>query len=254
MANGYMGKILWVDLSSKRLEDEVIDEEFCRKYIGGYGVGARVLFSRQKPGVDALGPENIFGVVTGPLTGTPAIGGSRYVVVGKSPLTDCWGDANSGGYFGPFLKFAGYDAVFFTGIAPEPVYLIIDNGRAELRDAARLWGKDCAEVDDILKAEFGKDSESCCIGPSGEKLSRIAAVINNRGRAAARSGLGAVMGAKKLKAVVARGNMKVPLADADRAAEYRKKWLPLLGGHTEGLRRFGTPSILVRCATNGDTP
>lgn len=254
MANGYMGKILWVDLSNEKLEDEVLDEKLCRDYIGGYGLGARILFSHQKRGVDALGPENIFGIVTGPLTGTPALGGSRYIVVGKSPLTGGWGDANSGGYFGPHLKFAGYDAVFFTGIAPEPVYLIIDNGKAELRDAAHLWGKDCAEVDNILKAEFGKDSESCCIGPSGEKLARIAAVINNKGRAAARSGLGAVMGSKKLKAVVVKGNMKVPLADAARAAELRKKWLPLLTGHAEGLRRFGTPSILMRCATNGDSP
>lgn len=254
MANGYTGKILWVDLSRKKLKDEVLDEKLCREYIGGYGLGARILFSHQKPGVDALGPENIFGIVTGPLTGTPALGGARYIVVGKSPLTGGWGDANSGGYFGPHLKFAGYDAVFFTGISPKPVYLVIDNGKAELRDAAHLWGKDCAEVDDILKAEFGKDAESCCIGPSGEKLARIAAVINNKGRAAARSGLGAVMGSKRLKAVVVKGNMKVPMADAAKATELRRKYLPLLTGHAEGMRQFGTPMILMPCATNGDSP
>ncbi len=254
MANGYMGKILWVDLSRRKLKDETLHEKLCRDYVGGYGLGARVIFSHQKPGVDALGLENIFGLVTGPLTGTPALGGSRYIAVGKSPLTGAWGDANSGGYFGPYLKFAGYDAVFFTGISQKPVYLLIDNGKAELRDAAHLWGKDCAEVDEILKAEFGKDAESCCIGPSGEKLSRIAAVINNKGRAAARCGLGAVMGSKRLKAIVVKGNQKVPMADAARVTELRKKWLPLLTGHAEGMRKFGTPMILMPCTTKGDAP
>ncbi len=254
MPSGYAGKILWVDLISGKIKDEMLDEKICRDYVGGYGLGARIIFTHQKPGADPLGPENIFGLVTGPLTGTPALGGSRYIAVGKSPLTGTWGDGNSGGYFGPLLKFAGYDAVFFTGISPRPVYLLIDNGRAEIRDATHLWGKDCAEVDDALKAEFGSSAESCCIGPAGEKLARIAAVINNRGRAAARSGLGAVMGSKRLKAVVARGNAKVPLADAAGAAELRKKWLPQLTGHAEGMRKFGTPMILMPCATKGDSP
>src|SRR5450759_2624621 len=106
MSNGYMGKILWVDLSKGTLKDEALDENISRDFIGGYGLGARILFSRMKPGIDPLGPENILGFVTGPFTGTPALGGSRYVVVGKSPLTGTWGDANSGGYFGPRLKFA----------------------------------------------------------------------------------------------------------------------------------------------------
>ena len=158
MVDGYMGKILWVDLSKNEFKAEVLDEKFYRDYIGGYGLGARILFSRQKPGVDALGPENIFGIVTGTLTGTPVLGGSRYIVVGKSPLTGTWGDANSGGYFGPYLRFAGYDAVFFTGISEKPVYLALDNGQAELRDAGDLWGKDCFETEDALKAELGESS------------------------------------------------------------------------------------------------
>jgi aldehyde:ferredoxin oxidoreductase len=254
MPYGYMGKILWVDLTSGKISDEALSEKVYRDYIGGYGLGARILFSHMKSGEDALGPGNIFGVVTGPLTGTAALGGSRYIAVGKSPLTGGWGDANSGGYFGPYLKFAGYDAVFVRGISPKPVFLAIDNGRAELRDAAGLWGKDCAEADDRLKAEFGRQAESCMIGPSGEKLARIAAVINNKGRAAARSGLGAVMGSKKLKAIVVRGNAKVPLADAAAVSALRKKYLPLLGGHAEGMKQFGTPMILMGCATKGDAP
>jgi len=254
MVNGYMGKILWADLTNGKLRDEELDEKTYRNYIGGYGLGARIIYSHQKPGVDALGPENIFGLVTGTLTGTPALGGSRYIAVGKSPLTGGWGDANSGGYFGPYLRFAGYDAVFFTGISPKPVLLLIDNGKPELRDAAHIWGKECAELDDMLKAEFGKNAESCYIGPSAEKLARIAAVMNNKGRAAARSGLGAVMGSKLLKAVVVKGNLKIPLSDAARVTEIRKETLPKLGGGSAGLRQFGTPSIYLRCATNGDSP
>ena len=130
MGYGAMGKILWVDLSTGEMREEPLEEETVRKYLGGYGLGARILFDRQKPGVDPLGPEATLGFVTGLLTGTDAVGGSRYVVVGKSPLTGGWGDANSGGDFGPYLKFAGYDAVFFTGISEKPVYLLIDNGKA----------------------------------------------------------------------------------------------------------------------------
>jgi len=107
MAGGYMGKVLLADLSKGELEDEALDEKLCRDFIGGYGIGARYLFNRQKGGVDPLGPENLLGILTGPLTGTPALSGTRYTVVGKSPLTGTWGDANSGGDFGPFLKFAG---------------------------------------------------------------------------------------------------------------------------------------------------
>ncbi len=249
-----MGKMLWVDLSKKELKDEVLDEELGRQFIGGYGLGARVLFSRQKAGADPLGPDNILGIITGPHTGTPALGGSRYMVVAKSPLTGTWGDANSGGYFGPNLKFAGYDAVFFTGISAKPVYLFIDNGQPELRDAAHLWGKDTFQTEDILRSELGKDVEVACIGPSGEKLSLIAAVMNNRGRAAARSGLGAVMGSKKLKAVVVRGNMKIPLANEKEVKELRSKYINDLGMPVGLIRDVGTPGFTMGNAENGDAP
>src|SRR4030065_53085 len=178
MAHGFMGKILWVDLSKKRIKEEALDEKMGRVFLGGYGLGARILFSRQKAGVDPLGPDNILGLVTGVLTGTPALGGSRYVMVGKSPLTGGWGDANSGGNVGPYLKFAGYDAVFFTGISDKPVYLLIDNGKAEIKDASGVWGKDTFETEDILKEKHGKDVEVVCIGQSGEKVALISAVMN----------------------------------------------------------------------------
>jgi aldehyde:ferredoxin oxidoreductase len=253
MARGYMGKILFVDLSRNKLKDEALDEKLCRQFIGGYGIGARILFSRQKAGVDPLGPDNTLGILTGPFTGTPALAGTKHTVVGKSPLTGGWGDANSGGYFGAFLKFAGYDAVFFTGMSAKPVYLFINNGKAELKDAAHLWGKDTRQTEEILKSELGKDVEVACIGPSGEKLSRIAAVLN-RNRAAARSGLGAVMGSKKLKAVAVKGNMKVPLADENRTKELRKKYTAELGGHIVWLKPFGTPFLVDIGVQNGDSP
>ena len=253
MARGYMGKVLFVDLSKNELKDEALDEKLCRQFIGGYGIGARILFSRQKAGVDPLGPDNTLGFLTGPFTGTPALSGTKHTIVGKSPLTGGWGDANSGGYFSAFLKFAGYDAVFFTGISAKPVYLFINNGKAELRDAAHIWGKDTRQTEEILKSELGKDVEVACIGPSGEKLSHIAAVLS-KNRTAARSGLGAVMGSKKLKAVAVKGKMKVPLANEEKTKELRKKWQAELGGHIVWLKPFGTSFLVDVGVQSGDSP
>jgi aldehyde:ferredoxin oxidoreductase len=254
MSGGYMGKVLFVNLSDGKIETEALDEKLCRDFIGGYGLGARILYSRQIAKVDALGPYNTLGFITGPLTGTPAPTGTRYVVVAKSPLTGTWGDANSGGEFGPYLKFAGYDAVFFSGISDKPVYLLVDNGKAELKDAAQLWGKDTYETEDILEAEYGRDSRVSCIGPSGEKLSLISCIINKRGCAAGRSGLGAVMGSKKLKAVVARGNQPVALADTKAVDSLRENYMAKLGPIRGAFHKYGTASHAAISAQNGDSP
>lgn len=258
MFGGYMGKNLFVDLSTGKIQAEVPHEQLYRDFIGGYGVGARILYSRQNIGVDPLGAGNILGFITGPLTGTPALFGARYVVVAKSPLTGTWGDANSGGDFGPYLKFAGYDAVFFTGISPKPVYLLIDQGRAELRDAGHLWGKDTFETEDVLKSELGKEVHVACIGQSGENLSLISAIMNNKGRAAGRSGLGAVMGSKRLKAVALKGSMKVPLADVERIQELRKKYLYELTNPSypcpplENEKKYGTSGAVHQAVMTGN--
>jgi aldehyde:ferredoxin oxidoreductase len=255
MAGGYTGKILFVDLSDGKITEESLGEELCREFIGGYGIGAKIIYDRQKPGVDALGPNNTLGFVTGPLTGTPALVGARYVVVGKSPLTGTWGDANCGGSFGPALKFAGYDAVFFIGTSEKPVYLIITEGQAELNDATKLWGKDTNETEDLLKDELGEEAEVSCIGPAGEKLALISGVITAKGRAAARSGLGAVMGSKKLKAVVVRGNKEVPLADERKVKELRRKYLRSMSGpRVELLRQYGTCGNTAAAVISGDSP
>jgi len=261
MANGYMGKVLFVDLSTGELKDEVLEEKLYYDFIGGYGLGARIIYSRQKPGVDPLGPENIFGFMTCPLTGTPAVGGSRYVVMGKSPIYGGWGDANSGGYFGPYLKFAGYDGIFVSGVSEKPVYLFINDGKAEIRDAAHLWGKDTFETEDILHAEHGKQTHTACIGPSAEKLSLFSCVMTNRGSAAGRSGLGAVMGSKKLKAVAVIGSQEVPVADIEATNRLRREFIAdlkaaqLMGqSYLELYNKYGTSGLTRYIIDMGSTP
>jgi aldehyde:ferredoxin oxidoreductase len=255
MLGGYMGKILFVDLSEGEIKEGETEEKLYREFLGGYGLGARILYSRQAAGVDPLGPENHLGFVTGPLTGIRGMLGSRFTVVSKSPLTRCWGDANSGGYFGPYLKFSGYDAVFFSGISPKPVYLFINDGKAELRDAGHLWGKDSRETEEILKTELDNKVAVACIGPASEKLSLISCVMHNVGCAAARSGLGAVMGSKKLKAVAAMGTKEVPVPDKEKVSEVYKEYLGQLSGdYYERWKKWGTCGDNAGAALNGDSP
>ena len=255
MAASYKGKLLFVNLSTREIQAETPDESLYRNFIGGYGIGARILYSRQKGGVDALGPENTLGLVTGILTGTPTPFGCRYTVVAKSPLTGGWGDANSGGEFGPHLRFAGYDAIFFNGISEKPVYLFIDNGKAELKEANQLWGKNTFETDDILEAEYGKTAKVVSIGPAGEKCSQVACIMTHRGDTAGRSGLGAVMGSKKLKAVVVRGDRQIPTANIEEANRLRKQGIAgMKGKFLEVFHKYGTCSHAAESAHSGDSP
>lgn len=257
MLGGYAGKMLWVDLSSRRLATEPMDEQMCREYLGGYGIGMRLIYDRQKPGTDPLDPTSIVGIGTGPLTGTPAVIGSRFTVMGKSPLTGTWGDANGAGYFGPTLKRAGFDLAFFTGVSDAPVYLLIEDGKPELRDASNLWGKTTYETEDILKREHGKDLQVACIGPAGEKISLISCVIHDKGRAAARFGLGAILGSKKVKAIAVRGDRDVPVACPEEASRLRKKYLHQITVEKVGFSQaymIGTPGYTAVGAVNGDSP
>ncbi len=254
MARGYMGQFLNVDLSTGKIESEPLDEKLCRDFIGGYGIVARLLFDRMPARADALGPQNILAFFTGPFTGTPAISGTRFTVAAKSPLTGGWGDANSGGSFAAFLKFAGFDGILVSGISKNPVYLFIDNGKAELRDASALWGKDTYDTDDMLKAEFGKSTSIACIGESGEKLSLVSGIVHNKGSVAARSGLGAVMGSKKLKAVAVRGSMKVPIADEAWTKKMRKEYIDRMGGDLNNMQLFGTTFTTLPSIQSGDAP
>ncbi|MBN1318858.1 MAG: aldehyde ferredoxin oxidoreductase family protein [Anaerolineales bacterium] len=253
---GYVGRFLYVELADQSWRDEVPSETLLREFIGGYGIGARVLYDMIPAGADPLGPDNVLGFVTGPLTGSPAMIASRYCAVAKSPLTGGWGDANSGGDFGPALKFAGYDAVFISGMADSPVYLLIDNGKVEIRAADDLWGLDTKETEDILQERHGKDSRVACIGPAGEKLSLISCIINDQGRAAGRSGLGAVMGSKKLKAIVARGNQKPEIADEDQVKALRKQYLADFKKNetVDLMRNHGTSGFMKTLVEIGRSP
>jgi aldehyde:ferredoxin oxidoreductase len=223
-AKGYNGKVLFVDLASCSIKEESLPEKVYRDFIGGQGLGVRILYERMRPRADPLGSDNMLGFVVGPLTGT-GIHGARYQLVGKSPLTGGWGDANSGGSLGAELKASGYDGVFFSGMSPKPVYLFLNDGRAELKDASHLWGKDTIETEEIIRDELGdKRIKVACIGPGGEAKSLLAAVMHEGG-AAARSGLAAVMGSKRLKALAIRGTKKVLLANPERFATLRRDYL-----------------------------
>ena len=214
----YMGKVLWVDLSTQTFVEEQIPDSVYREYLSGIGLAAHLLYDRIPAGADPLGPENILGFVSGLLTGTPSLFSGRWMAVGKSPLTDTWGDANCGGYFSLSIKKCGFDGIFFTGISDRPVYLHIGSAGPELRDASDLWGKDTTDTEMILRERHGEARIPgvACIGQAGETLSRIAGIVHDHGRMAARSGLGAVMGSKNLKALVLTGAKPVRPVDPEK--------------------------------------
>jgi aldehyde:ferredoxin oxidoreductase len=255
---GVLHKIAWIDLTKEETSFEEPPESVYKDYLGGYGVGAYYLFTRQRPGADPLGPENILGFLPGPLTGTPAIGGNRFTVVAKSPKTGGWGDANSGGRFGPALKQAGVDAVFITGVSEEPVYVLIEKGQARICKADLLWGLGVTETENRFKELFGKQAHAAVIGPAGEKKSLMSCIINDGGRAAARSGLGAVMGSKRLKGVVAIGSEPVYVAEEEKLKIFRRKLLKEYYNKDNTKFRFfqtwGTAGGLEPNVTIGDTP
>ena len=257
MKGGYTGKTLVVDLSNNKFEIIDFSDQDKRNFLGGYGLGAKYIYENQKAGTEPLSENSILGILAGPITGTNLPAVSRYTVCGKSPLTNTWGDANGSGSFGPYMKFSGFDGVFVTGKAEKPKYILLDNGNVEIKDAGDLWGMDTYETEDALYKKYDKNTHAACIGPAGEKVSLISGVVTNKGRIAARSGLGAVMGYKRLKAVVVRGNEKVPIADEERYKNIRKKFLKQIAdgyGSAELLREMGTPGIAYGSLLSGDMP
>jgi len=219
-----MGKVLWVDLTRGAITDEHIPETVYRRFLSGVGLAAYLLYREIPAGADPLGPDNVLGFVSGLLNGTNSLFTGRWMAVAKSPLTGAWGEANCGGTLASALKLSGYDGIFFKGTSPKPVYLSVTNGKAELHDAADIWGRDTIETDQCLRL-IHPNSSVACTGPAGERLSLIAAISNDRGRMAARSGLGAVMGAKRLKAVVLAGRQKVNVYDRVEMQRLSKKTL-----------------------------
>ncbi len=245
---GYNGKILWVNLSSNEIIEEKLDENIYRQYLGGYGLGVYIIYSRLKPNCDALSPENILGFCPGLLTSNPAPFTGRYMVCGKSPLTGRivktdpilmnggWGDANSGGFFGPAIKRAGFDGIFITGICKIPCVLVIRKESIEIEPSKDLWGNSVLETEKKLKKKYGKGSQIASIGTAGEKLSRISGIVTDGGRIAARSGLGAVMGSKNLKAICISRKNKLTVADKDKLQKLSQKY------NEELKERYSSPS------------
>ena len=212
MPFGFWGRVLHVDLSTGDMRVEYPPEQTYRRFLGGYGLGVHYLYHHIPAGADPLGPHNILAFLPGLLTGSNALFSGRFMVTARSPLTGSWGDANCGGDFGPALRGAGWDGLFVSGIAQHPVYIFIDGDKAELRDASHLWGLDIRQTEETLHREISPSAKVACIGPAGEKLSLISGIVNDDGRIAARCGLGAVMGSKRLKAVAARGRSRPELA------------------------------------------
>jgi aldehyde:ferredoxin oxidoreductase len=255
--NGYNGTVLRVNLTDKKVTKEPLNLEEAQKFIGGRGLATKMLMDEIDPQVDALSVDNKLIFVTGPLTGTPTPTGGRYMVVTKSPLTGTVACSNSGGYWGAELKFAGYDAIILEGKADSPVYLNIVDDEVELKDASSIWGKLVSETTDILEQTHGGKVKVATIGPAGEKLSKIAAVMNDRGRAAGRSGVGAVMGSKNLKAVVVKGSSKVAIADNDKLKEVFARCMSKIkenGVTGQGLPAYGTAVLVNIINENGVFP
>ena len=288
MTHGAMGKVLWVDLTTGTFTVQEIADEIYASYLTGVGLGVRLMYDRIPAGADPLGPENVLGFTSGFLCGTGALFAGRWMVMAKSPLTGGWGDSNCGGNFAPAIKRTGFDAIFFTGISAKPVYLKIVGDDIELVDASHLWGVDAIETEVKLIAEVGNaKAKAVTIGPAGEKLSLISGVVNDGGRIAARSGLGAVMGSKRLKGVVLAGKTPIQSADSAKIKSLNKqfmKWFSkgatlekvasagLLSNFGKVLRvspvnmavapeiykavmkKFGTISTNVLSSENGDSP
>ncbi|MBI4296193.1 MAG: hypothetical protein HY667_03635 [Chloroflexi bacterium] len=257
---GYAGKLLRVDLTNRRITAEALDEETARQYFGGVGLGARILYREVPPGVQWSDPENRVILASGPLGGTHVGGSSNFSAVFKGPMTDGPTSTQANGYFGAFLRFAGFDAIIIHGKADKLSYLYINDGRAEIRDASALAGKDTWDTEESIKAELGFTPGAMSvfsIGPAGEKLVRFAALVGDRGHVAGHNGSGAVWGSKNLKAIaIARGQGRVEVHDPERlsalAREMRETVKSSRAG--SGQYKYGTLHLMKAMAPAGGAP
>ncbi len=253
-------RIVRLDLSEWKAREERIPEDLLRRYIGGRGLGAYLALKEIPPGIHPFSPENKIFILTGPLTGTGAFESGRYHVVGKSPLTGILGDSNSGGQFGPWLRFAGYDGIVVEGASDEPVWVSIVDGEVRFYPAKKLWGKGVVYTEKIIRREMNTPSEYVgsilSIGPAGENLSKIAAIMNDKYRAAGRTGLAAVLGSKKLKAIFVKGSRKIEIVDKEKFKEESKKVIDKISKHpiSDALGKFGTAVLVNIINAHGAFP
>jgi len=253
---GYHKKLLRVDLTNRKIEIQDLDEELIRKYLGGVGIGAKILYEETTPETPPLSPENILTAITGPYTGTGVPTSGRHHLVARSPLTGLFGESNVGGSWAIHFKRAGFDGIVIKGHSDLPVYLWIQDGKVEIRDARPIWGKDSYESADWLKKETSKEATVAVIGQAGERMAKIASIphIGHVVRAAARTGLGAVMGSKNLKAMVVLGDGPVPIAQPEALKTSIKNLLPHIKGVTEAFGKFGTSGGVENYEKIGNFP
>ncbi len=253
---GFMGKILRANLESRTISEEPISESDARKFLGGSGLATKYLLEELAPGIDPLGPENKLIIMTGPLTGTASPSAGRFSAVAKSPQTGLWAQANSGGRWGCDFKHCGYDGIVIDGRSDAPIVLIIEDGKAEFRDAGSLWGQGVFETTRVLKEELGKKFNVACIGIAGENLVKYAAIMNDEHRALGRCGLGAVMGSKNLKAIAVSGSQKIPLADRETFREAAKTASELVNESLlkMTLEVYGTVMVMDMVNVKGGLP
>lgn len=246
---GYAGKIAYIDLTNREVEIKLIEDYDYRKYLGGRGLSLKILFEEIKPKIDPLSSENVLVFLTGPLTGVKVPGSSRYGIFSKSPLTGIWGEGNAGGFFGVKMKKSGFDGLVIKGKSIKPVFLYLNSGKIEFHNAQELWGKNTTQTESQLKKIYGNGISVACIGTAGEKLLRIASIINDSYEIVGRCGMGSVAGAKNLKAIVAKGSGNILEKDPQYVSElYKDFWIKLKNNPLVKLIRevgtAGSPSIL----------
>ncbi len=255
--NGYFGKLLRVNLTTGEIRVDPLDRQMQLDFIGGRGLGTKLFYEEVGPDVEPLSVENKLFFMTGPLTGAPVPTGGRYMVVTKSPLTGTIGSSNSGGHWGAEFKHAGYDGLVVEGKADRPVYLAIEDDNVEIRDAGHIWGKLVSQTTEILKAENPDRAKILTIGPAGENLSYMGAIMNDVYRAAGRSGVGAVMGSKNLKAIAVRGSLKPPIANEEALKKANDDAIALIrenGVTSQGLPTYGSAVLVNIINENGILP
>lgn len=252
---GYIGKLLHVDLTTGQwwTEDTA---DLAKDYFGGSGIAASIIFNETDFDTDPLGPDNIMCFISGPATGTNVVCAGRHQIAAKSPATGTYGEASSGGHWGVLMKKAGYDGIIVRGAAAEPVYIWVHNGQVEIRPAKAVWGADTFKTQEDIIAETHPKALVTCIGPAGEKLVKLAAVMSEgkAARAAARGGLGAVMGSKKLKAIAVYGDGEIPVYNNKGILELNRQITPAIVESTAAMKKYGTGAGVQRIESVGDLP